>query len=63
VFATGLPSIIDGMGGISLANARTVCETLGVEWTREIMVKVLAAATAYLEARQQGQNPATFGGN
>jgi len=52
VFATSGPALFNGMGGVDLANARLVCETLGLEWDREMMTKILAAASAFLEARR-----------
>jgi hypothetical protein len=50
------------MGGVNLANAKLVCETLGHQWTRELMIKVSAAASGFLEGKREGAETGTFKG-
>jgi len=49
VIQTAGPSLIDGWGGVNLANARQAAEALGYAWDRELLLKIMAWADIMLE--------------
>lgn len=53
VFANTAGALFDSLGNINLANARLACETLGLDWDREMMQKIMTAVSAFLEERGQ----------
>lgn len=56
LWATAGHLLVDGMGGISLANAKLAAEALGLEWDEELMVKLSVLVAAVREASNAGKH-------